>query len=167
MGDLFPSKKLISGLFLAGGIILCSSLVLGLSMFEPTSSDQNIRLTLKDVLKHPERYNGKRVTIDCYYFEGFETVVLASNVIVHESGYRQVIDGVVWAIWEMRRPKEMLEIMLKKIPGIVDRILYGRVEVDGVFITMKGLGHLGEYNYGFEITGISIYDDVSGRFICE
>jgi len=119
-------------------------------------------LTLTDVLYMPEKYDGKRIIINCIYFETFECTVLGSEIFVHDTGYHWLKNGDVWAIWRMDRPVKILKKSLKKISGGNFPILYGEVQVDGIFHKKQGVGHLGEYNYAFEIYGIRISDNTYG-----
>jgi hypothetical protein len=133
-----------------------------------TSREDNTSLTLKEVLKHPSRYNGKKITIDCYYYSSFEKVVLASTVIIHKEGWRYVSDDGVWINWAINPPEDLFEKLIQieiGLDGMPD--LYGRVEVEGIFSLMKGVGHDGMYKYAFEIYKFRVYDESLGKFVPE
>jgi hypothetical protein len=123
---------------------------------------------LKDVLIQPYEYDGKKIVLDCYYLEGFETVILASDVKVHKDNSFYAANGDVWASWGINPPKDALA-KLKELPGLFPggrQPLYGRVIVEGIFTVSKenGIGHMGEYKYGFEIQNFRVYDETSGKF---
>jgi len=128
------------------------------------TSRESPLLTLSDVLKAPEKYNNKRIIINCIYFETFEYTVFGSDIIVHDTGYYLLENGDVWAFWRMDRPKEALNETLKKMPKSKFPTLYGNVQVDGIFRQMNGVGHLGEYKYAFYVQGIRISDKSYGDF---
>ena len=126
--------------------------------------DNNGALTLKEVLKSPDKYDGRKIIIDCFYYEATEKVVLASEVIEHEGGWRHVQDGVVWVTWHITPPKKLYS-MLKKLPGRGRADYYGRVKVEGIFRKTEKGGHLGEYRFIFDIYKVSSYDERTRNFI--
>lgn len=125
-------------------------------------------LTLKEVLNNPSKYYNKIITIDCYYYEAHEKVVLASKVLAHKGGWRYIEDGnQVWVSWAVVPPKFLFE-KLKKIKGKgVKPDLYGCVQVEGIFRAADNGGHLGEYKYEFEIHRLRIYDEDLKQFISD
>ena len=132
-----------------------------------TSREDNTSLTLKEVLKHPSRYNNKKIRIDCYYYEALEKVVLVSKVISHEGDWRSLMGGEVWVYWGIDPPEDLFK-KLNQLPGIGSRPdLYGRVKVEGIFRCTKGAGHDGMYEYTFEIYKFRVYDESLGKFVPE
>lgn len=126
-------------------------------------------LSLKDILGHPDKYDGRSIVVDCYYLQGFETVILSSNIVVHEDGNHYVENGDVWVSWGINPPRDSLS-KLKKLPGLFpggSSPLYGRVKAEGIFKIAggTGIGHLGEYKYGFEIWRFQVFDESSNRFL--
>ena len=112
-------------------------------------------LSIIDVLDDPQKYSDKRIVIECYYFESFEAVVLASNVIINDKIGYWAKDSKIWATWATTYPKQ-IDSALKPIKGFsihgIDPI-YGHVQVSGYFRTgnLGGYGHMGEYEHLFEI----------------
>jgi len=123
--------------------------------------DSNRVLTLKEVLADPDKYDGKRITIDGYYLEGHETSILASAPF---DGATLVQGPLVWVSWSINVPADMY-FMLKKMPGVGRDNFTGRVKAEGIFRKTKGGGHLGEYKYGFWVSAISVYDKKRDKFI--
>ena len=131
-----------------------------------TPTDLSV-LSLKEILSQPRKFDGKTITIDAYYYESTEKVVIASKVITDGTGWRSVSDDEVWISWGINPPAD-LSSKLKQLPGIGgEPDLYGRVEVTGIFIIAgyQGAGHLGEYKYSFNIRRFRVWDEFSGKFM--
>ena len=97
------------------------------------------------LLTSPEQYNGQDVTIEGFFFHGFEVIVLSESL--ESSGYAQghlIPKGkMVWV--EGGIPKEVYDkLYQQQMMGPLER--YGKVRVKGKFEYGAKYGHLGAYS---------------------
>ena len=94
----------------------------------------------------PNQYNDQEITIDGYYFTGFEIIVLSENL--YYTGYAQ---GHLWPtgrmLWiEGGIPLEIYDSLYQQeMIGPTER--YGQIRIKGKFEFGGEYGHLGQYNY--------------------
>ena len=105
---------------------------------------QNV--TFEQLLSSPEKYNGKHVTIEGFYFSGFEVCVLSE--ILDYSGYAKghlvPKGGLIWV--EGGIPQEVYEgLYQQQMMGPTER--YGKIKVSGKFQYGGRYGHLGGHSY--------------------
>ena len=97
------------------------------------------------LLTSPEQYNGQDVTIEGFFFHGFEIVVLSENL-----GYSGYADGhlvpkgkMLWI--EGAISKEVYDrLYIQEMMGPTER--YGKILLKGKFEYGGEYGHLGAYN---------------------
>ena len=97
------------------------------------------------LLSNPDKYNGKQVIIDGFYFGGFEVIVLSESL--EYSGYAEghlVPKGrMVWIEGEI--PSEVFnKLYLQQMMGTTER--YGKIKVTGKFEYGGIYGHVGAYD---------------------
>jgi hypothetical protein len=103
------------------------------------------QVTFDALFASPEKYSGKDIVIEGFYFQGFEVDVLSERLV--PSGYAEghfvpegrmmwVEGGMPQNIYEQLREQEMM--------GPLER--YGKVRVKGKFQYGGQYGHLGSYN---------------------
>ena len=102
-------------------------------------------VTLAQLFADPEHYNGNHVTLEGFYFHGFEVIVLSEKL--EYSGYAEghlVPRGrMVWI--EGGIPKEVYDqLYQQKMMGPEER--YGKVKIKGKFEYDGNYGHGGAYN---------------------
>ena len=94
----------------------------------------------------PNQYNGQEITIDGYYFKGFEIIVLSEKL--HYSGQAEghliptgrmlwIEGGIPTEIYDSLSQQEMM--------GPTER--YGQIRIKGKFESGGEYGHLGQYDY--------------------
>ena len=141
-------KKAIIGLFI--GVMLVGMVGCG------SASDQTI--TFSELISKADEYNGKTVTLEAFYFSGFEISALSGSVGPATSGeWRIVPTGtLVWVQGGI--PQELQDKLYAQTmttSGYTERI--GRLKLTGEFKTGK-LGHLDAYEYRITITQAEILD---------
>lgn len=102
-------------------------------------------LTFDQLFANPDKYNGKTITIEGFYFHGFEIIVLGEKL--EYSGYAPdhfVPKGrMVWIEGEI--PKEVHDQLYQQtMMGPEER--YGKVRLEGKFEYGGQYGHLGAYS---------------------
>ena len=102
-------------------------------------------ITFDQLFSDPARYNGKTITLEGFYFSGFEIIVLAEKL--EPSGYAQghlIPKGrMLWI--EGGIPKEIYDrLYQQQMMGPTER--YGKIRVTGKFQYGGRYGHLGGYN---------------------
>ncbi|MFC1873388.1 hypothetical protein ACFLW3_01065 [Chloroflexota bacterium] len=93
----------------------------------------------------PDHYNGKDITIEGYYYQGWETIVLSEKLVY--SGYAPghiIPDGeMLWI--EQGVPKEIYDnAYQQQMIGPLER--YGKVMMTGKFEYGEKYGHLGGFD---------------------
>jgi hypothetical protein len=98
------------------------------------------------LMANPIKYNGKDITVEAFYFHGFETIVLAGNLKQsgHAAGHLIPEGNMVWV--EGGIPSEVYnQLHRQQIMGPLER--YGKVRMRGKFSSGGRYGHLGSYKY--------------------
>jgi len=103
-------------------------------------------VTLGQLFSNPGRYNGHQVTLEAFYFSGFEVNVLSEAL--DYSGYAEVHlvpkGRMVWV--EGGIPKEVYDRLYRQqMMGPAER--YGKVKVTGKSQVGGKYGHVGGYDY--------------------
>ena len=95
---------------------------------------------------NPDPYNGKEITIEGYYFSGFEIMVLSEKLDYsgQAEGHLIPTGRMLWI--EGGIPKEIYDSLYQQeMMGPTER--YGQIRITGKFEYGKEYGHLGQYNY--------------------
>ncbi|MBI4304564.1 MAG: hypothetical protein HY665_09555 [Chloroflexi bacterium] len=108
-----------------------------------TAKSQEV--AFEQLFANPGRFNGSRITIEGFYFHGFEVVVLAEKL--EYSGYAPghlVPKGrMVWIDGGI--PKEVFDSLAQQqMMGPLER--YGKLRVTGKFEYGGKYGHVGAYD---------------------
>jgi len=107
--------------------------------------DRNQEVTFQELLANPSEYDGKSITLEGFFFQGFEVQVIAE--MLDYSGYAEghlIPKGeMIWI--EGGIPKEVYDGLYQQhMMGPEER--YGKVKVTGKFEYGEKYGHLGGYN---------------------
>jgi hypothetical protein len=100
----------------------------------------------EQLISHPEKYNSKNITLEAFYFHGFEIIVLSDTL--KYSGYAEghlIPDGeLIWI--EGGIPLEVYnQLTQQQMMGPDER--YGKVRVKGKFEYGGSYGHVGGYRF--------------------
>ena len=103
-------------------------------------------ITFEQLISNPERYNSRNITMEAFYFHGFETIILSNSL--KYSGYAEghfVPNGkLIWV--EGGIPLEVYnKLNRQQMMGPNER--YGKVRVKGKFEYGGSYGHLGGYQF--------------------
>ena len=109
-------------------------------------------LTFDQLVAGAQKYNGKTVTMDAYYFGGFEISALAGSLETTDSGGWRIIpqQPLIWV--EGGISQEIIDRLFKQTTTITGYTEYiGKLTVTGKFETGK-FGHLDAYQYQMTVT---------------
>lgn len=104
-----------------------------------------VEVTFDQLLSNPGKYNNKNITVEGYYFHGFEIIVLTDSL--KESGFApgHLIPGggMIWISGGIS--KEIYDqLNQQQKMGPVER--YGKVRITGKFEYGGKYGHVGAYD---------------------
>ncbi len=127
--------------------LACVSLLSIIGLTIGCSEEQGAKVqevTFDQLFANPDQYNGRYVTVEGFYFSGFEVIVLSEKL--EYSGYAEghlVPKGrMVWI--EGGIPEEVYgKLYQQQMMGPSER--YGKVRVKGIFEYGAEYGHLGAY----------------------
>ena len=118
-------------------------LTIGCSQGQATEVQE---ITFEQLFSNPGKYSGKHVTVEGFYFSGFEVIVLSEKL--EYSGYAEghlIPKGsMVWIEGGISR-EVYDKLYQQSMMGPSER--YGRVRVTGKFEYGGRYGHLGGYEY--------------------
>ena len=101
-------------------------------------------VTFDQLFRNPGSYNGRTVSIEGFYFEGFEVVVLAEGL--KNSG---LVEGHIWPdghrIWIEGGISNEIRDQMTRQNQVGPNELYGKIRVEGRFQYGERYGHLGGY----------------------
>jgi len=119
--------------------------LLGLAGCGEEQAKKAQEVTFDQLFANPDQYNGRYVTIEGFYFQGWETIVLSENL--EDSGYAEghlIPKGSV--VWIEGGLSEEIDDKLyqQQMMGPVER--YGKVRISGKFEYGAKYGHAGGYS---------------------
>jgi hypothetical protein len=99
-------------------------------------------VTFEGLFSNPERYNGREITLEGFYFHGFETIVLAERLALsgYAEGHLIPAGKMLWV--EGGIPLDIYNrLYIQSMMGPEER--YGKLRITGVFSYGGQYGHLG------------------------
>jgi len=133
--------------FLVLLILVCVSLLLIIGLAIGCGVKQVATVpdvTFDQLFANPDKYKGRQVNIEGFFYQGFETIVLADQL--EYSGYAEghiVPEGpMLWI--EGGIPREIYDkLHQQQMMGPIER--YGKLRIEGLFEYGGKYGHLGAY----------------------
>jgi len=129
------------------GLTVTLTCLLGSGVFgcHGVGEEQTHELTFEQLFTDPAQYHGKQITLEGFYFQGFEVIVLSERL--EPSGYAEghlvpkgsilwVEDGIPPEIYDRLYEQDMM--------GPEER--YGKMRVAGIFEYGGRYGHVGGYD---------------------
>lgn len=104
------------------------------------------KVTFEQLISDPNRYNGKEVVLETFYFHGFEIIVLSKSLkeSVYKEGHLVPAGALIWV--EGGIPLEVYNNLQQQHQmGPTER--YGKMKIKGKFQFGGKYGHLGGYQY--------------------
>jgi hypothetical protein len=127
---------------LAGTLVACS---------------QTREVTFQQLSANPQKFSGKTITIEGFYFQGFESNLLCENL--KYSGYAPehlVPDGeIIWINGGI--PKDIYDSLpVQQVMGPTER--YGKLRVTGKFEYGGKYGHLGGFSSQITVSNVVLLE---------
>ncbi len=122
------------------------AVLLVIALFTGCAAQQSYTpFTFEQLFASPAKYNGKTVTVEAFYFHGWETIVLSETI--KPSGYAPghlVPEGkLIWV--EGGIPKEIFDkLYVQQQMGPEERI--GKLRIKGKFEYGGKYGHVGGFD---------------------
>jgi hypothetical protein len=118
-----------------------------------SNSSSNQTLTFSQLITDSKKYNGQTVTLEAFYFSGFEISALSESVGPSTSGIWRIVPKgtLVWV--ESGIPQGTFDKLYRQIDtlsGYAESI--GRLKITGKFETGGKYGHLDAYEHKIAIT---------------
>ncbi len=114
-------------------------------------------LTFSELIARADDYNGKTVTVEGFYFSGFEITALAGVLGQAEFDPERTVpeQPLIWTMPERGLQSE-LHTQTKTPSGYPE--YFGRVRVTGKFETGETYGHMNAYNYRLTATSTVVLE---------
>jgi hypothetical protein len=129
------------------GLTVTLACLLGSGVFgcHGVGEEQTRELTFEQLFTDPAQYHGRQITLEGFYFQGFEVIVLSERL--EPSGYAEghlVPKGsMLWV--EGGIPPEIYDRLYEQdMMGPEER--YGKMRVTGIFEYGGQYGHVGGYD---------------------
>ncbi len=124
------------------------------------TADKSITIDFSKLLNNPEKYNGKTVSVEGYFFSGFEISVLSGSL--QSSSFREGnVAPVTPMIWLTGTYPENFRDGLRKQSvtpsGYTE--YYGKVRITGVFQYGSEYGHMNAYDYKITVSEFAVQSD--------
>ncbi|MDD4635979.1 MAG: hypothetical protein WC231_05110 [Dehalococcoidales bacterium] len=125
--------------------------------FTTTNPSNAPKITFEDLAANPELYSDKYITIDGFWFDGFEIAVLAERL--EPSGFApgNLKPGgvLIWIQSGLAEDvREQLYLQAENVTGYPAH--YGKVQLTGKLEYGGRYGHLDSYNYRLQISDSSL-----------
>ncbi len=123
------------------------------------SKSANQTVTFDQLISQADRYNGRSVTFEAFYFAGFEISALSRAVGPSTSGTWKIVPtgSLIWV--ESGISEELFNKLYRQTDtpsGYTEHI--GKLKVTGNFETGRKYGHLDAYQYQIAITSAELLD---------
>ncbi len=120
------------------------------------SADQ--ALTFSQLISQADKYNGKTVTLEAFYFSGFEISAISESVGLSSGDWRMVpIGTLVWVEGGISQESQnKLYTQTLSPSGYTERL--GKLKITGKFETGGRYGHLGAYLYQLKIAAAELLE---------
>lgn len=138
-------------------VTLACLFAFGISGCQGAGEGQTGEVTFEELFSHPEQYHGRQITLDGYYFQGFEVIVLSEGL--EPSGYAEghlIPQGRMLWIESGVPPETYNQLYRQDMMGPEER--YGKVRVSGEFEYGGHYGHLGGYDSQITLAEAELLD---------
>jgi hypothetical protein len=138
-------------------VLLTIILVLLITFYGGCGSSAMV--TFDELLAKPERYNGKTVTVDGIYVNGWEWTVLAGNIAFIGSSESKELKPVGNAIWFAGfLPQDVRDHLYQYTSPGAGPQHYGKVRVTGIFESGGKYGNMDAYRYRITASKVEFLD---------
>ncbi len=138
------------------------SLVLALALLSAAfngcgSTEQSV--TFSQLISQADKYNGKTVTLEAFYFSGFEISAISESLGPASSGVWRIVPSgtLVWVKGGISQElQSKLYTQTDSPSGYPER--FGKLKVTGIFETGGKYGHLDAYQHQITITNAELLE---------
>ena len=139
-------------------LLLALSLSL-LSIILNGCGSANQSVTFSQLISNADKYNGKTVTLEAFYFSGFEISAISESVGPSTSGVWRIVPTgtLIWV--EAGISQELQNKLYSQTTtpsGCAEHL--GKLKITGKFETGSQYGHLGAYQYQIFITSSELLE---------
>ena len=120
-----------------------------------STGDTDKILTFSELITSADEYNGKTVTVEGFYFSGFEITALAGSLGWAEFEPERIVpqQPLIWTSLERNIQSELLT-QTKTPSGYPE--YFGKVRVTGKFETGETYGHMNAYTFKLTVTSTAV-----------
>jgi hypothetical protein len=114
-------------------------------------------LTFNELISQPASFNNRYVTVDAYYFSGFEISALAASLVASTYNPSNVtpVQPLIWVTGDLGQSVyPNLKQQTNTPSGYTE--YYGRVRITGLFQFGARYGHLDAFNYLITVNAAAI-----------
>jgi hypothetical protein len=114
-------------------------------------------LTFEQVITHPENYNEKQITVEGFFFNGFEIVCLSQKLVpsTFHAGNVAPAQPLIWVTGDLGKDVyDHLYTQNETPSGYAEH--YGKVRVTGTFHYGSKYGHLDSYKYKLDVSSATL-----------
>jgi hypothetical protein len=123
------------------------------------SQTSNELITFSKLISQADKYNGRTVMFEAYYFSGFEISALAGSFGPSNSGTGRIVPSgdLIWVEGGITRDIFNLLYTQSDTPsGYTEHL--GKLKVTGIFKTGGQYGHLDAYQYQIQISSAELLE---------
>ena len=138
-------------------LVLVSSLTS--TAFSGCGGSANESVTFSQLISRADKYNGKTVTLEAFYFSGFEISAISGSVGPSSSGVWRIVPTgtLVWVAGGISQElQDKLYAQSETPSGYTERV--GKLKITGKFETGGKYGHLDAYQYRITITSAELLE---------
>ena len=137
--------------------LLFSALVVGITV--SGCAGGNHLVSFADLISQADNYNGRTVTLNAYYFTGFEISAISGSVgpAPYDSGRIVPTGTLIWATGGIPEGIYNKLYVQTDTPSGYDEHV-GELKITGVFETGGKYGHLDAYSYRIAITNAELLE---------
>ena len=132
-----------------------SALALALLLL-PLGCHSAPQVSFDALVSNPATYDGKTVTVDGYYFSGFEINALAGSLVpASQPGNLKPQGTLIWVTPSVGTDVQSQLYSQQNTPSGYTEY-YGKLRLKGVFGAKGGYGQLGSYQYQLSIVSADV-----------
>ena len=135
-------------------LILISALIIS---FASAGCQAKSEVSISQLTAQPEKYNGNTVTVEGFYFHGFETVVLCESLTSsgYAPGHLIPSGATIWVNGGLTM-QNFERLYMQQMMGPTER--FGKVRITGVFEYGGQYGHVGAFKYQITPEKVELLD---------
>jgi hypothetical protein len=140
-------------------VLLSVTLILLVIFSGGCRSGSKATVTFDELIAKPEQYNGKTVTVDGIYVNGWEWTILAGNIAFIGNGDSKeltVADNAIWFAGFL--PQDVRDRLYQYTSPGAGPQHYGKVRVTGIFESGGKYGNIDAYKFRITASRVEILD---------